>query len=122
MLESSPLTTNISTLKEFFDFEPIRDRISPHLREALILATMENKNYSNETSMVELPKRPIYAGESKKSGGESYALDEPLMGEVNLKIFLYPLLKTEMKYRIFLNNPQVIIVVRSRQRRGEGVN
>jgi len=83
---------------------------------------MENKNYSNETSMVELPKRPFYAGENKKSGGEGYALDEPLMGEVNLKIFLYPLLKTEMKYRIFLNNPQVIIVVRSRQRRGEGVN
>lgn len=88
-------------MKEFFDFEPIRDRISPRLREALILATMENKNYSNEN---ELPKRPIYAGENKKSGGEGdYALDEPLMGEVNLKIFLYPLLKTEfdiLKIRI----------------------
>nr|CAD2160481.1 unnamed protein product [Meloidogyne enterolobii] len=78
LLDSSPLTTNISTLKEFFDFEPIRDRISPRLREALILATMENKNYSNEN---ELPKRPIYAGENKKSGGD-YALDEPLMGEI----------------------------------------
>ncbi|CAK5089874.1 unnamed protein product [Meloidogyne enterolobii] len=104
LLESSPLTTNISTLKEFFDFEPIRDRISPYLREALILATMENRNYSNETSMVELPKRPIYAGENKKSGGD-YALDEPLMGEVNLKIFSYPLIKIERKYRISLNNP-----------------
>uniref|UniRef100_A0A915LWH2 Uncharacterized protein n=1 Tax=Meloidogyne javanica TaxID=6303 RepID=A0A915LWH2_MELJA len=41
---------------------------------------MENKNYSNEN---ELPKRPIYAGENKKSGGEGdYALDEPLMGEI----------------------------------------
>lgn len=67
-------------MTEYFNFEPIRDRISPKLREAVLFALNENKNYTNNENR-KIPIRPKYAGKTQKSEGV-YALDEPLIGEV----------------------------------------
>ncbi|KAF7625978.1 Solute carrier organic anion transporter family member [Meloidogyne graminicola] len=80
LLLSSPLNNNISVLTEYFNFEPIRDRISPKLREAVLFALNENKNYTNNENR-KIPIRPKYAGKTQKSEGV-YALDEPLIGEI----------------------------------------
>ncbi|KAF7633051.1 Solute carrier organic anion transporter family member [Meloidogyne graminicola] len=80
LLLSSPLNNNISVLTEYFNFEPIRNRISPKLRESVLLALNENKNYTNNENR-KIPIRPKYAGKIQKSEGV-YALDEPLIGEI----------------------------------------